>query len=130
MPLASGHKNFLPLSAAPKAQPRRDLQFRTGREIGWEIIWKMMVDKPSYSVYDIHMKGGVFVRVQVIMPDDLVASIDAAAKALNVSRSAFICMSVSIKIQQDKAVTMMPDMIKMMKELQEKQVSEDASGKQ
>ena len=50
-----------------------------------------------------------------MMNDDLVAQIDEAAQVLNISRSAFICMSVSQKMQQDNIFASLPDMMDFIK---------------
>lgn len=62
-------------------------------------------------------------RVNLIMPDELVASLDNAAKALNISRTAYICMAVSQKIQQDNMMAALPDMLELMKIAQSNSVS-------
>lgn len=62
-------------------------------------------------------------RVNLVMNDDLVAKLDEAASLLNISRSAYICMAVSQKIQQDNAMAALPDMVEFMKIFQSNSVS-------
>lgn len=62
--------------------------------------------------------GGDFLRVQLIMPDDLVAKIDEVSKSLNISRSAYICMSVSQKLQQDNLIDSLPEMLELIRNTQ------------
>lgn len=57
-------------------------------------------------------------RVNLVVPDDLVEKVDRAAKALNISRSAYICIAMSQKVQQDDMLYALPEMIDYFKSVQ------------
>ena len=54
------------------------------------------------------------------MPDELVSQIDEVAKRLGVSRSAYIVLSMSQRIQSDLAIRSMPDLQILMNDIQSK----------
>lgn len=62
------------------------------------------------------MKGGEKMRININMNEELVKKIDEAAKQLHISRSAYISISVSLKMQQDKAFAQMPELINLVEE--------------
>lgn len=53
-------------------------------------------------------------RVQMIIPDDLLKKVDQRAKALNLTRTAYVVMSLSMKIQQDELTEVLPQMQKFL----------------
>ena len=55
-------------------------------------------------------------RVNVNLSEELVRQIDEKAKALFVSRSAYITMALAQKMQADDAITMLPDMSRLLQE--------------
>lgn len=55
-------------------------------------------------------------RLGINLPDELVAQIDERAKALYISRSAYIATALSQKLQSDKMMDNMPELMKTMKE--------------
>lgn len=67
------------------------------------------------------------------MPDDLVHQIDALAKQYGVSRSAYMVLSMSQKVQSENVMQSMPEMRNMMAELQLKlgkmKTPDDVGGK-
>lgn len=54
-------------------------------------------------------------RVNINMDEELVKKIDAVASKMYVSRSAYIAFAVSQKIQQDKMLDNMPELVQTMK---------------
>jgi len=64
-------------------------------------------------------------KVNLVMPDDLVAQIDVHAKRLGVSRSAYMVMSMSEKIQSEEVMRSMPDLQGLMNQMQRKLSSID-----
>lgn len=69
--------------------------------------------------------GGDFLRVNLVMPDDLVTQIDELAKKLGVSRSAYMVMSMSQKVQSETMLNSMPEMQRFMSEMQTKLANVD-----
>lgn len=55
-------------------------------------------------------------RLGINLPDELVAQIDERAKALYISRSAYIATALSQKLQSDIMMDNMPELMKTMKE--------------
>ena len=55
-------------------------------------------------------------RLGINLPDELVEQIDERAKALYISRSAYIATALSQKLQSDKMMDNMPELIQTMKE--------------
>lgn len=68
-------------------------------------------------------------RVNLIMPDDLVSQIDSQAKSLGVSRSAYMVMSLSQKIQSEQALKSMPELQSMFNAFQVKLAALDSTEK-
>lgn len=58
---------------------------------------------------------GKAVRVTITIPDDLLESLDKAAAATNLNRSAYIAVAVTNKIQQDEVLKQMPYIIEKLK---------------
>lgn len=58
-------------------------------------------------------------RINLVMPDELVSQIDVLSKSLNISRSAYICMACSQKIQENSVISALPDMVKFLKKMDE-----------
>ena len=54
-------------------------------------------------------------RININMDGELVKKIDEIAKKMYVSRSAYIAFAVSQKIQQDKTLDNMPDLVQTLK---------------
>ena len=55
-------------------------------------------------------------RLGINLPDELVEQIDERAKALYISRSAYIATALSKKLQSDKMMDNMPELMQTMKE--------------
>lgn len=51
-------------------------------------------------------------------PDDLVVELDKQAAALGITRTAYVVMSLKQKVQSDIMLQSMPDMQKLMSEVQ------------
>lgn len=56
-------------------------------------------------------------RINMNMPEELVKKVDERAKELYLSRSAFITMAVSEKLQADDVVKIMPDVLSAINNL-------------
>ena len=56
-------------------------------------------------------------RVNFVIPDELVKRLDKASKDLSISRSAFINMAISQKLQQDSIINDLPRLLKAYEEL-------------
>lgn len=69
-------------------------------------------------------------RININISEELLAQIDEKAKALFISRSAYIATALSQKLQNDKLMDSMPEMLQTMKSAVElekaKQVSSDS----
>jgi hypothetical protein len=50
------------------------------------------------------------------IPDELLAQIDKKAKLLNVSRTAYVVMTLSQQLHADEAMQILPELQKMMNE--------------
>ena len=55
-------------------------------------------------------------RVNISLPEDLLAKMDEAAEALCLSRSAYISVAVSMKLQQDEMMKQLPYIVHKMQE--------------
>lgn len=55
-------------------------------------------------------------KVTISLADELLAKIDSRAKAMYITRSAFIATAVNQKIQADDALVLMPELTKAMNE--------------
>lgn len=73
------------------------------------------------------MGGIVHMRVNINMSEDLVKKIDEKAKALYLSRSAYISMAVSQKLQADELMKNLPILMQQQQELINKVKSTDKS---
>lgn len=56
------------------------------------------------------IERGGYMRVNMNIPDELVKHIDEQAKSLNISRSAYVVMTMSQKVQSDIILNSMPDL--------------------
>lgn len=69
-------------------------------------------------------------RININISEDLLNQIDEKAKALFISRSAYIATALSQKLQNDKVMDSMPEMLQTMKSAVElektKRVSSDS----
>lgn len=59
------------------------------------------------------------VRINVSLSEELLYEIDRRAKKLNLTRSAFIAMTASYKMQQDDLIEKLPQMVEAAKKIQE-----------
>lgn len=50
-------------------------------------------------------------RVTITVPADLIDNLDAAANAMNLTRSAYIAVAVTQKIQQDEMMKNLPYLV-------------------
>lgn len=57
-------------------------------------------------------------KINLIMPDELLSSVDARANALNITRTAYINMACSRQIQQDAMMDALPEMLAQMRNFQ------------
>ena len=63
-------------------------------------------------------------KVTISLADELLSKIDARAKALYISRSAFIVTALMQKLQADDAMVVLPELSKVMREAIEMQKKE------
>lgn len=66
-------------------------------------------------------------RLSINLSEDLVKQIDEKAKALYISRSAFIATALSQKLQNDKLMVSMPEMLQTMKSAVELEKTKQSS---
>lgn len=57
-------------------------------------------------------------RINITLNDELLKEVDAMASKLNVSRSAYIAFALSQKLQSDKLIETMPQMMLALAESQ------------
>lgn len=69
-------------------------------------------------------KGVIIMRVNLNINEDLVAEIDKLAKAFNLSRSAYVSMSLSKHLKQEKLIEALPELLSAIKKEQAKQLTE------
>lgn len=62
----------------------------------------------------------------ISMPDELFEKVNEEAKRLYVTRSGYIAMAVAQKLQQDEALRLLPDAIKIYKEKMDKKDEENS----
>ncbi len=55
-------------------------------------------------------------RINITMDEELIKKVDEVAKKMFVSRSAYISFAVSQKMQADKMLDNMPELVKTMKD--------------
>lgn len=55
-------------------------------------------------------------RINITMDEELIKKVDEVAKKMFVSRSAYISFAVSQKMQADKMLDNLPDMVKTMQD--------------
>ena len=54
-------------------------------------------------------------RVTFTIPEDLLSNLDAAAEAMNLSRSSYIAVAVTFKMQQDEMMRQLPYLVHKLK---------------
>lgn len=62
-------------------------------------------------------------RINMIMPDDLVQQIDDLSSKLGITRTAYVVMAMNQKVQSEVMLQSMPDMQKLMNDVQIKLAS-------
>lgn len=55
-------------------------------------------------------------RINITISEELVRKVDERAKAMFISRSAYISTALAQKMQADDAMTMLPEMAKMLQD--------------
>lgn len=55
-------------------------------------------------------------KININVSDDLLKRIDDKAKSLNITRTAYICMSVSNQLNQDSMIDMLPKILDTLSE--------------
>jgi metal-responsive CopG/Arc/MetJ family transcriptional regulator len=80
--------------------------------------WNIFLDIFVIVVYNLSNNcGGVFfMRVNINLSEELLNQIDEKARALYISRSAYIATALSQKLQSDKMMDNMPEIMQTMKE--------------
>lgn len=63
-----------------------------------------------YICFKVYRKVVYVMRININMPDDLVKKVDERAKQMFVSRSAYISMAMSQKVQSDDLLDVLPEM--------------------
>ena len=56
-------------------------------------------------------------KVTVNIPNELLKEIDERAKSMYLSRSAYVTMTLSQRLQQDKVLDSMPEMLQALKDV-------------
>lgn len=56
-------------------------------------------------------------RININIPDELLAQIDSKAKSLFVNRTAWIIMALSEKLKQDDALISLPSVLEAMRSM-------------
>lgn len=59
-------------------------------------------------------------RINITLSEELVSKIDERARAMYISRSAYIASALTQKMQADDAMSMLPELAKVMKEAMDK----------
>ena len=67
-------------------------------------------------------------RININISEDLLNQIDEKAKALFISRSAYIATALSQKLQNDKLMDSMPEMLQTMKSAVELEITMETFG--
>jgi predicted transcriptional regulator len=57
-------------------------------------------------------KEGYVMRINITLSEELISKIDERAKAMYISRSAYIATALTQKMQADDAMTMLPELSK------------------
>lgn len=68
-------------------------------------------------------------RVNINMNEELVARVDEIAKKMYISRSSYIAMAVTAKLQQDSILDNMPSIIATMQEMNKKMKEIESNAK-
>ena len=58
-------------------------------------------------------------KITINMPDDLLKDVDEKANSMYLSRSSFINMALSQKLQQDKVLDNLPEMLQAFKNVED-----------
>ena len=66
-------------------------------------------------------------RINIQVPNELLELVDVAARSLNLSRSAWVCMAVSRQLQSESLINALPEFISLIKAEQSKQLLQDSS---
>lgn len=64
-------------------------------------------------------------RVNINLSEELVEKIDERAKAMYISRSAYIATALTQKMQADDAMTMLPELSKALKDAMQMQAEKE-----
>lgn len=56
-------------------------------------------------------------KITINIPEDLLKDVDERAKSMYLSRSSFINMTLSQRLQQDKVLDSMPEMLQTLREV-------------
>lgn len=56
-------------------------------------------------------------KITINIPDDLLKDVDERAKSMYLSRSSFINMTLSQRLQQDKVLDNMPEMLQALRDV-------------
>lgn len=56
-------------------------------------------------------------KITINMPDDLLKDVDERAKSMYLSRSSFINMALSQRLQQDKVLDNVPEMLQALRDV-------------
>lgn len=82
------------------------------------------LDNGCNRAYNVRIKyGGVKgmqVKTTVTLSDDLLKKVDECAKAMYLSRSAYIATALVQKMQQDVAMEAVPELLKRVRELEKR----------
>lgn len=64
------------------------------------------------------------IRINIQITDSLLEKVDEYAENLNLSRSAYVSMALSKYMQQEQMLDILPEMMKLVKAEQAKQLAE------
>lgn len=64
------------------------------------------------------------IRINIQITDSLLEKLDECSENLNLSRSAYISMALSKYIQQEQMLDILPEMMKLAREQQAKEIEE------
>ena len=67
-------------------------------------------------MYNGVLKGDDCMRLNITLADSLVKEVDEKAKAMYLSRSAYIAMALTEKLQKDKTMDNMPEMLRLFRD--------------
>lgn len=81
-------------------------------------IWLTM-DKIKCTLGTNKAQRGSIMKANINIPEDVLEKTDKKAKALGISRSAFITMTLSEKLMQTDLMDSLPQMLETLKNLKE-----------